>query len=193
MNDEILKDLLSDILQQQAAIEKNVSETKLKTDKLIELYQKSIDEKSTSNMLISEFQAKNFLETFDLSLNQLKLLSHKIPKEVKVTKIEQSHFVLFSKLYSEGQYGLKDLLKGLYLFVGGCFFVFLLFAYIPRYLGRDYQNLAYKETLEWYYIHSDAKNKKALIKTLNHFKNQDTLYINELTRFKENNKTVKYE
>lgn len=103
-------------------------------------------------------------------------------KQVKVITHQETKIVLFSKKYDEGNYGAKHLLKGFYIFFGICFTMFLLVKYIPSYLGVKDENIAYRDTVHWYYFKTDRKSGDGLLKTVNHFKNGDTSYVNELNR-----------
>lgn len=192
MTDDILKDLLSDILQQQATILKVVSDLQKQHEKV----QLETTNTTTHAPVVDDgfiLFANNFFSELNKGVKQLKVLSDKIPLEVKSVKYEETKVVLFSKKYNEGNYGAKDLLKTLYIFFGVCFGLFLLAKYIPSYLGSKDENIAYRDTLHWYYFKSDTKNREALLKTLHQFRKGDTLYVNELNRYIKNAKILKHE
>lgn len=189
MTDDILKDLLSDILQQQATILKLVSDLKTQHEKApLETTKATIPAPVVDDSF--KLFANNFFSEFNKGLKQLKNLSDKIPLEVKSINHQETKVVLFSKKYDEGNYGIKDLLKSLYIFFGVCFGIFLLVKYIPSYLGSKDENIAYRDTVHWYYFKSDKKNGEALLKTVNQFKKGDTSYVNELNRYFEKTKIL---
>lgn len=181
MTDDILKDLLSDILQQQATILKLVLDLKKQQEKVTP---ESINVTTQTLVVDDDFKlfAHKFFFEFDKGLKQIKSLSDKIPKEVNIKSHEETKIVLFSKKYDEGNYGVKDLLQSLYFFFGIWFALFLLVKYIPSYLGGKDENIPYRNTVHWYYFKTDRKSGEELLKTVNHFKNGDTSYINELNR-----------
>ena len=192
MTDDILKDLLSDILQQQATILKVVSDLKKQHEKVpLETTKPTIQAPVVDDRF--KLFANNFSLEFNKGLKQLKNLSDKIPLEVKSINYQETKVVLFSKKYDEGNYGAKDLLKTLYVFLGICFGLFLLVKYIPSNLGEKDGNLAYRDTVHWYYFKSERKNAEALLRTVNRFKIGDTSYVNELNRYIKNAKSIKHE
>lgn len=180
MNDDILKELLSDVLKEQLLMKKEQLSINNQLTKIALLLSEDSKSEVNNQVSIDESNGK-FLENMDSCIEKVNQLLLNIPTEIKSSVHHEQNLVLFSKKYDEGEYGFKQLLNGFYLFLLGCLIVFCSFKYLPL-MFKKKENKAYEQTFYWYYLKSNPENKKALKETFSRFHQGDTTYLNELNK-----------
>ena len=183
MNDDVLKDLLSDVLKEQKENSKTLADLITLVGKAISQPSERSSSEKDRTVTLSDQSLSLFRNELNTCAKKIQNLTSNIPSDLTISHTTERNLVLFSKRYNDGEYNLRDLLNWTSILIVSCVFLYTSIRYLPDYFERRSESQAYKNTMLWFYYKAPERDRKSIKTIVNKFYLGDSTVTNQLDRF----------